>query len=56
MPDDIRDRICAWEAERDAIVGEEFTPERSARVEELDRLIDRAWESLAPDGNRDGIA
>lgn len=49
---DVREKIRAWEAERDEIVGQDFTPERSRRVEELDRMIDRAWESIDPRGER----
>lgn len=42
----LREQIEAWERERDGIVGKDFTVERSARVEELDRLIDRAWKQI----------
>lgn len=47
MPhEQLREQIEAWERERDEIVGQEFTAERSKRVEELDQLIDRAWEQI----------
>jgi len=55
MPDSaMQKQIEAWEAERDEIVGQDFTPERSRRVEELDGLIDRVWERLDPNGKERG--
>lgn len=47
MPDDLQMQIEAWQREIDALVAEDFTPERSRRVEELQQLRDRAWEGLA---------
>lgn len=46
---DLQRQIEAWQAEIDELVGQEFTPERSRRVDELQHLRDRAWESLAPE-------
>lgn len=51
MPhEELREQIEKWERERDEIVGQDFTAERSTRVEELDRLIDRAWERIGGRG------
>lgn len=46
---DLRRQIESWQAEIDALVAEEWTPERSRRVDELQHLRDRAWEKLAPE-------
>lgn len=48
--DDLRRQIEEWQREIDGIVGEDFTPERSRRVEELERLIGAAWAKLDPNG------
>jgi len=46
---DLRRQIEEWQREIDELVGQDFTPERSRRVDELQHLRDRAWEKLAPD-------
>jgi hypothetical protein len=47
---DLRRQIEEWQREIDELVAQDFTRERSRRVDELQYLRDRAWEQLDPNG------